>query len=126
MKGKPPSEASPAGAVSLRVLIPFLILFGGFFLFPVIYAFGMSLFVSRGLTSIYVGWNNYALAFHDADFWSSIVRMAYFGVIQVTIMLLLALVLASVLYVFPFVPWVLEPLLSARPRLARMRPAAGR
>ena len=28
MKGKPPSEASQAGAVSLRVLIPFLILFG--------------------------------------------------------------------------------------------------
>ena len=28
MKGKPPSGASPAGAVPLRVLIPFLILFG--------------------------------------------------------------------------------------------------
>lgn len=73
---------------------PFLILFLGFFVFPVIYAFGMSLFASRGLTSIFVGFTNYTLAFHDADFWSSIVRMVYFGLIQVTVMLLLALIFA--------------------------------
>jgi hypothetical protein len=45
---------------------------------------------------------------------------------RVPTLALSTLVLASVLYVVPLVPWVLEPLLSARPRLARMRPAAGR
>lgn len=75
-------------------LAPFLILFGGFFIFPIIYAFGLSLFASRGLTSIFVGFTNYTLAVHDTDFWSAIVRVIYFGVIQVTVMLLLALILA--------------------------------
>lgn len=75
-------------------LSPFLILFLGFFVFPMFYAAGMSLYASRGLTSIFVGFNNYTLAFHDNGFWSSIVRMLYFGAIQVTIMLLLALVYA--------------------------------
>jgi multiple sugar transport system permease protein len=75
-------------------LTPFLILFAGFFLFPVIYAFGMSLFASRGPTSLFVGFNNYTLAFHDTDFWSAIVRVIYFGLVQVTVMLLLALIFA--------------------------------
>lgn len=75
-------------------LAPFLVLFLGFFVFPVIYAFGMSLFVSRGLTSLFVGFSNYTLAFHDGDFWASIMRMIYFGLIQVTVMLLLALIFA--------------------------------
>jgi len=75
-------------------LAPFLILFGGFFIFPVIYAFGMSLFASRGLTSVYVGFTNYTLAFHDTDFWSAMGRVVYFGVIQVTVMILLALIMA--------------------------------
>jgi multiple sugar transport system permease protein len=75
-------------------LSPFLILFLGFFIFPIIYAVNLSLYASRGLTSIFVGFNNYTLASHDTSFWSSIVRMLYFGAIQVTIMLLLALIYA--------------------------------
>lgn len=78
-------------------LAPFLVLFLGFFVLPVIYAFGMSLYISRGLASIFVGFQNYELAFQDADFWSSIERMIYFGVVQVTLMLLLALVFALIL-----------------------------
>jgi multiple sugar transport system permease protein len=78
-------------------LAPFLILFAGFFLFPIIYAVNMSLYVSRGVSSLFVGLNNYTLALHDSDFWSSIGRMVYFGVIQVTVMLSLALIFALLL-----------------------------
>src|SRR5579871_2744199 len=75
-------------------LAPFLILFAGFFIFPIIYAFGMSLFVSRGLASVFVGVTNYALALQDTEFWLAIARVTYFGVIQVAVMLALALVFA--------------------------------
>ena len=75
-------------------LAPFLLLFAGFFLFPIIYAFGLSLFASRGLASVFVGFTNYILAFQDTEFWSAIARVTYFGVIQVAVMLALSLVFA--------------------------------
>ncbi len=78
-------------------LAPFLLLFLAFFLFPIVYAFIMSLQTSRGLSSVYVGFHNYEVALHDTDFWSAIARMVYFGVIQVTTMLLAALVSALLL-----------------------------
>jgi hypothetical protein len=45
---------------------------------------------------------------------------------RVPTLALSTLVLASVVYALPLLPWVLEPLLAWRPRIARMRPAAGR
>lgn len=45
---------------------------------------------------------------------------------RVPTLALSTLVLASAVYALPTLLWVLEPVLASRPRLARMRPAAGR
>jgi hypothetical protein len=45
---------------------------------------------------------------------------------RVPTLALSTLVLASVVYALPLLSWVLEPLLAWRPRIARMRPVAGR
>ena len=53
-------------------------------------------------TTVFAGLQNYSTALHDSGFWSSMVRVAYFGLVQVTIMLLLSLSLALLLDS----PWV--------------------
>ncbi len=78
-------------------LAPFLILFAGFFIGPILYAGGMSLFAARGQASRFVGLTNYTLAVQDTEFWAAIVRVTYFGVLEVAVLLTLALVVALVL-----------------------------
>lgn len=76
------------------LLTPFLILFALFFVFPFLYSLILSLFVHRQGSYHFVGLSNYFTAWQDSSFWDAVYRVAYYGVVQVTIMLVLALILA--------------------------------
>ncbi len=84
-------------SVPYIMLAPFLVLFFGFFIYPLIYAFHLSLFAGRMGHSNYVGFANYLTAFKDGSFWFSILTVARFGIMQLLIMLILALALALLL-----------------------------
>jgi multiple sugar transport system permease protein len=79
------------------MLAPFLVLFFGFFIYPLIYAFRLSMFAGRAGRGTFVGLTNYLVAFKDGSFWSSILTVTRFGVMQLLIMLILALALALLL-----------------------------
>jgi multiple sugar transport system permease protein len=74
---------------------PFLILYVLFFLAPFGYSVVLSLRSPR--TNGFVGLFNYRSVVSDSQFWSAVVRMAYFGAIQVTLMICIAIGLALLL-----------------------------
>lgn len=85
-------------------ILPFGVLFLLFFLIPILYAVYQSLFhfqrTGLGLNGATVGFgglSNYAAVIHDAKFFSGIGRVLLYGVVQVPVMLILALVLALLL-----------------------------
>src|SRR5579862_2733976 len=85
-------------------LLPFVVLFILFFIVPIIYALYQSLFRSErsglGLGAAAVSFNglgNYLDVLHDHNFWTSIGRVVLYGIVQVPVMLILALVLALLL-----------------------------
>ncbi|MBE3598318.1 MAG: sugar ABC transporter permease [Limnochordaceae bacterium] len=79
------------------MMTPFLVLFSTFFVFPIGYAFYMSLFSQRGARRVFVGFANYERALQDGLFFGSLKTVLLFGVIQITIMISLALMFALVL-----------------------------
>jgi multiple sugar transport system permease protein len=86
-------------------LAPFLLLFILFFILPLVYALGISVFVDRLIGgNVFVGAQNYIQVIHDSAFWGSVGRMLLFLVVQVPIMLILALVFALLLD--SGVPWL--------------------
>ncbi|MDQ3911694.1 MAG: sugar ABC transporter permease [Actinomycetota bacterium] len=79
-------------------LLPFMLLFLVFLVLPLVYALGISVFETRLVGgNVFVGLENYARAFGDANFWEGVRRMIVFGIFQVPIMLGLALAFALVL-----------------------------
>ena len=74
---------------------PFFGLFAVFFAGPLIYAVVLSLRSPR--TGGYAGLLNYRATFSNGYYWSAVVRMGYFGIIQVTVMIGLAIGLALLL-----------------------------
>lgn len=77
---------------------PFLVIFATFLIFPLGYAFGMSLFSSTLATGTkFVGLANYAKAFTDPLFLGGLGRVALFALIMIPAQLLVALVAALVL-----------------------------
>ncbi|GLV54621.1 sugar ABC transporter permease [Dictyobacter sp. S3.2.2.5] len=85
-------------------ILPFGVLFILFFLAPIVYAIVQSTFhfqrTGLGLSGATVGFSglsNYLAVLSDAKFYASIGRMLLYGVVQVPIMLILALVLALLL-----------------------------
>jgi multiple sugar transport system permease protein len=79
-------------------LTPFLILFLLFFILPLGYALGISLFADRLVGgTVFVGGQNYLQAFQDGSFWEGVRRMLLFMVVQVPVMLCLALLFALIL-----------------------------
>ncbi len=79
-------------------LAPFLILFLLFFILPLGYALGISLFADRLVGgTVFVGGQNYLQAFQDGSFWEGVRRMLLFMVVQVPVMLCLALLFALIL-----------------------------
>jgi multiple sugar transport system permease protein len=85
-------------------ILPFGVLFILFFLLPILYAVYQSLFhyrrVGLGLSGATVGFNglgNYVNVITDPKFYTSVGRVLLYGVVQVPVMLILALVLALLL-----------------------------
>jgi multiple sugar transport system permease protein len=79
----------PAG---FAMTTPFLILYVLFFLAP--FAYSVVLSLKSPQTDAFVGLFNYRNVVSNGAFWSAVTRMAYFGAIQVTVMIVLAVVLA--------------------------------
>lgn len=81
-----------------KFMWPFALVFVFVFVVPIVYAVWISFFQNRmiGGTS-FVGLQNYSRLFVDAQFWSSVGRVALFTVVQVPIMLFLAGVMALAL-----------------------------
>lgn len=79
-------------------ITPFLVIFAAFLIFPLIYAFGMSLFSSTLATGTkFVGAANYLKAFTDPLFLGGLGRVALYAVVMIPAQLLVALVAALVL-----------------------------
>jgi multiple sugar transport system permease protein len=74
------------------MIAPFAALFLIFFLFPLLYSIGVSFTSARGTG--FVGLANYQYMFGLSAFWSGILRVIYFGIIQVTVMIGCSVVLA--------------------------------
>ena len=87
------------------LLAPFLILFVGTMLVPILMAIGYSftrversgLLGEGGTTSVFAGLDNYIAALSNVNFIESIGRMILFGVVQVTVMIVAAVILALLL-----------------------------
>lgn len=102
------SAPTPKGRIRYRraiaiFIVPFGVLFAAFYLTPIIYAVYESLLkVQRvgtfGAPSlVFGGLSQYARVFQDSEFWSSLLRVLLFGVVQVPVMLLLAMLFALLL-----------------------------
>jgi multiple sugar transport system permease protein len=76
----------------LGMVTPFLVLFLAFFFAPLVYSVIESF--RSGLTGAWIGLTNYRYVFSLGQLWTSIDRMLYFGVIQVTFMLGVATIIA--------------------------------
>ncbi|HTW07456.1 MAG TPA: sugar ABC transporter permease, partial [Acidimicrobiales bacterium] len=76
----------------LAMTTPFLALFAFFFLAP--FAYSVLLSLRSPITNGYDGLFNYRNVVTNGQFWSSVERMAYFGAVQVTAMIVLAVILA--------------------------------
>ncbi|MCU1583082.1 MAG: sugar transporter permease [Microbacteriaceae bacterium] len=98
------SSAVPASLVRRRIariplglLIPFAVVFVLFFLGPFLYALWLSFFVESGDKSVFVGLQNYVVAWQDTEFWTSFLRVAWYGVTAVVVMLVFGLGLSLLL-----------------------------
>ena len=80
------------GRAGLAMTVPFLVLFAVFFAGPLVYSVVLSL--RSPLTNGFTGLLNYRTVFHNGEYWSGVTRMLYFGAIQVSIMIGLAIGLA--------------------------------
>lgn len=79
------------------MLTPFFVLFMCFFVYPLIYSLYISLFIKRAGNSIFVGFQNYEVVLKDELFWEGLQRVLYFGVVQITFMIIFAVFLALII-----------------------------
>jgi multiple sugar transport system permease protein len=87
------------------LLAPFLAVFLLTFVLPIIYAVFQSfttvrregLFGEQGVTTVFAGFENYALALANDAFTASIGRVLLFGIVQVPVMIILCTILALLL-----------------------------
>lgn len=80
--------------------LPYLIFFAVFLVWPILYGFGMST-TDRSLTSTsvrFVGLTNYAEALRDPDMWASLWNTVYFTVISTIPLVIVAFVMAYLVY----------------------------
>jgi multiple sugar transport system permease protein len=94
---RPPLIAAPEqgrrlALAPLAMVTPFLALFAFFFILPLVYSLVKS--TTSNVTGAFTGLTNYSYVFQLGEFWQGVVRMIYFGVIQVTVMIVLAMVIA--------------------------------
>ena len=106
-RSAPPAGKSGRGFRYRRAIavfiVPFAVLFAAFYLAPILYAVWESLLkIQRqgtfgAPTQVFGGLSQYVLVFQDGEFWSSVLRVLLFGVVQVPVMLGLALLFALLL-----------------------------
>jgi multiple sugar transport system permease protein len=107
-------------------LLPFLVSFIAFTVIPLAYAIYMSLFRTPLIGSEkFVGLSNYTQVFHDSEFWSGVLRLFIFGLIQIPITLIIALIFAlifdlsvvrrtgSIYRLIYFIPYAIPGVISA-------------
>ncbi|RSX50396.1 ABC transporter permease [Bifidobacterium goeldii] len=81
-----------------KFMWPFAVVFVFVFIVPIVYAIYISFFQKKMIGgTVFVGLANYARLFGDTQFWSSVVRVALFTLVQVPIMLCLAALMALAL-----------------------------
>lgn len=96
--GPPVSRYDQASAMWL--LAPMMLVLLAVAVFPVLYSFWVSLFdlkLTRPQRVPFVGFENYLEVFQDELFWSSVWRTAWFTVLSVTAIMLIALGMALLL-----------------------------
>jgi len=82
------------------LLAPLVIVLGGVAVFPVLYAFYVSLFrlkLTRPGRVPFVGLDNYADLLRDPSFWTAVGRTTYFTLVSVAAILVLGLLIALLL-----------------------------
>jgi multiple sugar transport system permease protein len=100
---KLPKTRIPHKGAILAFVLPFGILFALFYLVPIGYAIYQSLLVIERegtfgeAREVFGGLTQYILVFQNGPFWQSVLRVLAFGVVQVPVMLILALVFALLL-----------------------------
>lgn len=100
---KPRRPHVPFKSAIVILLAPFAVLFALFYVLPIVFAIVQSLLVVRREGTfgkaelVFGGFAQYAQVFQNEAFWSSMLRMLAFGVVQVPVMLGLALVFALLL-----------------------------
>ncbi|WP_295779565.1 sugar ABC transporter permease [uncultured Microbacterium sp.] len=100
---KPRRARVPFKSAIVILLAPFAVLFALFYVLPIVFAIVQSLLVVRREGTfgkaelVFGGFAQYAQVFQNEAFWSSMLRMLAFGVVQVPIMLGLALIFALLL-----------------------------
>src|SRR6476646_5658520 len=68
-------------------LTPFLVGFILFLVYPLIYAFRLSMYRNRLIGGItFVGLDNYVKAFQDKNFWEGVRNVLIFGSMQIPVM----------------------------------------
>ncbi len=96
---RPPSRV----VISRRIapyffLAPFILFFVAFLIIPLIYAFDLSVYKTTLVGGTrFVGFDNYAKAFADPNFWDGVLTLLKFGGMQMPVMLILALMFALIL-----------------------------
>src|SRR5689334_23259757 len=86
------------GVAGFLFTLPFIVLFLGLFIAPLVYALYLSLYREQLIGgNEFVGLSNYTDGLKDKQFTSGVGRVALFMLIQVPVMLLLALVFAMIL-----------------------------
>ncbi|HVN16884.1 MAG TPA: sugar ABC transporter permease [Anaerolineales bacterium] len=79
-------------------LLPFLLGYVAFLIYPLIYSLNLSLYRKQLIGGVtFVGLANYVKVFSDSNFWEGIRNVLVFGAIQIPIMLGLALIFALLL-----------------------------
>lgn len=99
-----PHRPGPRFRTIVAFLLPFFLPFVLFYLVPVLYAIGQSFLIVRRTPgqfgtsyTAFGGLNQYIQAVTNGEFWASIGRIALFGVVQVPVMLIIALIIALLL-----------------------------
>jgi multiple sugar transport system permease protein len=79
-------------------LLPFLLGYAAFSIYPLVYSFNLSLYRKQLIGGItFVGMSNYGKVFQDSNFWEGIRNVLAFGAVQIPVMLGLALIFALIL-----------------------------
>lgn len=98
MKAKAKRTTSENQKSAWLFLLPSLIIILVFSIYPLIRSFVMSFQSNSMLTKHFVGFENYVRLFHDEVFWRSIGNTALYAIIVVPVALIIALVIAWIIY----------------------------